>query len=650
MGNVRFYLVMFFVVMTNYSHAQHLIKGQADLSKHNFSSDGSYALSGQWEFYWNTLLTPQDFASDQKPEFLRPGGWNWQSDHPAIGYGTYRIRLILPERQRGLSIYFPVINAAAKVWINGILVLESGIVSTQHDSYQAKLSESIVSIPEQSREIELVIQVANHTYFSGGLGGTPQLDQTSTLFNRMSRLDGVQNFFAGSLIAMFIYQLILYFLFHRGKPYLWLALICLGVALRALIVHGGSFLLPNLFPLVEWEVWKKIEFGSVYAIVAIFPLYVYHLFIDYAPKKPLMFFIGLATGLCFSVLVTPQYIYGKLLEISHVGLLLAFIYAVYSIGRAWRDGNKDARIILAGVLASFPFIVAEILKNSLLYPLNISFMYLVEMGVLVFLLFQVYLLANHYAMAYRNLESLNQNLEKLIEERTTELVTANTVRERLLSVMSHDIKSPLNSLKGVLNIYNKGAINKDEFSQLTLQIENDLSKTSMLVENILHWTANQIKGVQLRPEKFDLFELIEDNLRLFDTLVIKKKISIIHNVPPKREVISDRNILNLVLRNLLSNAIKFSFDGSKITVDVKTGNDLLVMKVIDTGVGMDSETLQTLLSPKNTVSTAGTGNEKGTGLGLSLCRDYVQKAGGTLSVESMVGKGTTFTVTLPLGK
>jgi signal transduction histidine kinase len=172
----------------------------------------------------------------------------------------------------------------------------------------------------------------------------------------------------------------------------------------------------------------------------------------------------------------------------------------------------------------------------------------------------------------------------------------------------------------------------------------------MLVENILHWTANQIKGVQLRPEKFDLFELIEDNLRLFDTLVIKKKISIIHNVPPKREVISDRNILNLVLRNLLSNAIKFSFDGSKITVDVKTGNDLLVMKVIDTGVGMDSETLQTLLSPKNTVSTAGTGNEKGTGLGLSLCRDYVQKAGGTLSVESMVGKGTTFTVTLPLGK
>ena len=78
----------------------------------------------------------------------------------------------------------------------------------------------------------------------------------------MNRSNGIENFFAGSLIAMFVYQMILYFLYHRGKPYLWLALICLGVALRALIVHGGSFLLPNLFPFVSFEIWKKLEFGN----------------------------------------------------------------------------------------------------------------------------------------------------------------------------------------------------------------------------------------------------------------------------------------------------------------------------------------------------------------------------------------------------
>ncbi len=224
---------------------------------------------------------------------------------------------------------------------------------------------------------------------------------------------------------------------------------------------------------------------------------------------------------------------------------------------------------------------------------------------------------------------------------------ANTVKDRLLSVMSHDIKSPLNSLKGVLNIYNKGIISKDEFSHLTVQIENDLSKTTLLVENILQWTANQLKALQVKIEKFDLYNLVEDNLRLFDNLVIGKKISIHHNVKPKIEVASDRNILNLVLINLISNAVKFSFEGSKISIEVKAVNDTLEIQIKDYGVGMDSDTLESLLSPQNTVSTVGTGREGGTGLGLSLCREYISKAGGSLTVESRHGKGTTFTIVLP---
>ncbi|HEY3430245.1 MAG TPA: sensor histidine kinase, partial [Cyclobacteriaceae bacterium] len=450
--------------------------------------------------------------------------------------------------------------------------------------------------------------------------------------------------------AMFMYQMILYFLYHRGKPHLWLSLICLGVALRALIVHGGSFLLPNLFSDVSWEIWKKIEFGSVYAIVALFPLYVYQLFIEHAPKKPLYVLCGISAGLVLAVLVTPQYTYGPLLEIAHLGLLLGFIYAVYSIGRAWRKGNKDARVIFFGVIASFPFILAEILKNSQFLPFNIGFLYLVEMGVLVFLLFQVYLLANHYAKAYQNLETLNLTLEKTVQERTAELTTANTVKDRLLSVMSHDIKSPLNSLRGVINIYNKGAINKDEFSQLTLMIENDLGKTTMLVENILHWTASQLKGVQSKMEKFNLYELIESNIRLFDTFSVRKKVSIHHNVKPGTEVISEYDILNLVLRNLISNALKFSFERGKIDIRVTTTANSLEIDVRDEGKGMDGETIASLLSASLTVSTAGTDNEKGTGLGIALCRNYLMKAGGNLSVESTPGKGTTFTISVPLKK
>jgi two-component system sensor histidine kinase ChiS len=637
----------FLFLLSLNSFAQNTEHGFIDLSYKNFKKEVKIDLSGQWEFYWNKLLTPTDFENKQTFEWIHvPGAWQRQN-YSALGYATYRVHLKLPPLQNSLSLYFPVINSASKIWVNKILVVETGKVSSNVETHIPKLSATLLSIPDNTSDIEIIVQVSNFNYFSGGISGEPLLASTAVLFSQMNKANGVQNFFAGSLIALFIYQLILYFVYQRGKPYLWLSLVCLGVALRALIVHGGSFLLPDLFPFIGWEIWKKLEFGSVYAIVALFPLYVYHLFPESSSRKPIIFFVTLASVLCTVVIVTPQYIYGKLLEVSHLGLLLGFIYAVFSISKAWRGGNKDAKVILFGVLASFPFILTEILKNSLLYPLNIQFMYLVELGVLVFLLFQVYLLASHYAASYNNLELLNQDLERKVTERTEQLVTANTVKDRLLSVMSHDIKSPLNSLRGILQVYNKGAVSMEEFNHFTKLVENDLSKTTMLVENILFWTASQLKGVQVAKEKFNLNLLINETIQLFETIAANKKILIKHNITDPLIIDFDRNILNLVLRNLISNAVKFSHEGGIIQVDVKPSMESVLIRIKDQGIGMDDLTIQTLLDPKKTVSTAGTIQEKGTGLGLSLCRDYLQKSGGLLTVESKKGIGSTFNVVIP---
>jgi two-component system sensor histidine kinase ChiS len=640
--------ILFFWLFSQYASAQSIEKGYIDLSNHDFDKD-EYVLSGTWQFYWNKLLSPSDFNSEQNPEWIYvPGSWHRQGNYSVLGHATYRINVKVPETQSGLALYFPIINSSAKIWINGELVSETGVVSTDKQIYSPQLIGTLVQLPEKVSRLDIIVQVANYTYFSGGIAGYPRLDKSSALFEYTNRVNGILNFFAGSLIALFIYQLILYFLFHRGKPYLWLALICLGVALRALIVHGGSFLLPNLFPLVPWEYWKKIEFGSVYAITALFPLYVYHLFSEQAPKKPIWIFVGVAALLCGTVLVTPQYVYGRLLEVCHAMLLLAFIYAVYTINKAWRAGSADARVILSGVLASFPFILAEIAKNSRYFPVNIEFMYLVELGVLVFLLFQVYLLASHYAKSYKKLETVNIDLERMVGERTNELVTANTVKDRLLSVVSHDIKSPLNSLQGILSLYNNGSINKDEFGFFIKRLESDLSKTSMLVENILYWTASQLKGVHVNQEKFNVTSLMEENIQLFQTIASIKKIVIQQNIPSGLIIHSDRNILNLVLRNLLSNAIKFSFEGGEINTTVKQLNNSLVIEVKDHGVGIDSETIQSLMNPMTTLSTSGTTHEKGTGLGLALCRDYLQQIEGTLIIKSVKGKGSTFSIELPL--
>jgi len=644
----RFLSILFLGLISSSASAQGVKHGQIDLSSVDFNNSG-YDLSGEWEFYWHSLFSPSDLQSAQHPEWVYvPGSWHRQGNYAVLGYATYHIYVKVPPTQNGLALYFPIINSASKIWVNGELLKETGTVSSDRNIYSPQLANTLIPLPERVDHFDIVVQVVNYTYFSGGIAGYPRLAKASAIFEYTNRLDGIANFFAGSLMALFIYQLILYFLFHRGKSYLWLGLICLGVALRAMIVHGGSFLLPNLFPLVEWECWKKIEFGSVYAISALFPLYVYHLFSDHAPKKPIWIFVGVAAILCTTVLVTPQYVYGRLLEVCHVMLLLSFIYAIYSIGKAWKAGSSDARVIFFGVLASFPFIFVEIIKNSTYFPFNIQFMYMVEMGVLVFLLFQVYLLASHYAKSYRNLETMNQNLEKIIDDRTSQLVTANRVKDRLLSVVGHDIKSPLNSLQGILKLNNMGVIGKDEFDNFTKQLESDVSKTSMLVENILYWTASQLKGIQVNREKIAVAALMEENVQLFKTIANAKKVAIRYSIPPGLVIHSDRNILNLVIRNLFSNAIKFSFEGSEVMATVKQVNNSILLEVKDHGVGMDSETLQNLMHHKTTVSTAGTTHEKGTGLGLALCRDYLQQINGVLTVESLKGKGTTFGVELPL--
>jgi two-component system sensor histidine kinase ChiS len=626
--------------------AQGLIR---DLTQFDFDQSGLCPLSGRWQFYWNRILTPTDSVHiHNTAEWIEvPGGWNQNLNHPALGYGTYRMVVMLPAHSNSLVIYFPIINSSGKIWVNGKVVAESGNTSLDPQLYKSNLNGTIVELPLNETRVEIMVNVVNYTFFNGGFSGSPQIGKMSHLVSRLSQRQGVENFFAGSLIAMFIYQLILYVLFKGGKPYIWLALICLGVALRAMIVHGGSLLLPNLFPSMSWEFWKKIEFGSVYAITAFFPLYIFTLFKNHAPRWPIKFFVLAAIALVVAVLVTPQFTYGQLLPVSNILTLVAFVYAVYSVRKAWKSGDAEAKIIFFGVLASFPFIVTEISKNTILAPLKIEFLYLVDVGVLIFLLFQVYLLARHYAISFRKIEIMNQTLESVVTERTDQLSQANRVKDRLLSVVTHDIKAPMNSLRGILNIYNSGSIDAEEFKQFSKLIENDLNKTSLLVDNILFWTVNQLKGAQIHVEQFDLKLKVAETIELFNSISSSKRLNIKNEILKNHSIYFDQNVFTLVFRNLISNAIKFSHPGQEIIVQCEQAQEYILVKVIDFGVGMSQVAMDALQNFGATKSQSGTDNEQGHGLGLSLCREYLKMAGGGLGIASKLGKGSTLTMSIP---
>jgi signal transduction histidine kinase len=513
-----------------------------------------------------------------------------------------------------------------------------GVVGDR-EKYHSRLSGLLLSVPHTT-EVELVVQVANYDYLTGGLVSGVWMGRTSEIRHTINIKSGLDTIFAGSLLAMFVYLTMMFLLYRRGYSFLFLALICLAVALRTVVIESGSVLLPQMFPTTGWEIWKKIEFFSVYGVVALFPLYVSSVFPTVSYKKLDWVFIAVAAFLCTAVLFTPQHVYGQLLDVAHIGLLGGFVYAVVVISKGLINKIQDARILLTGVVAAFPFILLEILKNTTLFNVYIPFTYLVEFGVLTFLVFQVYVLGNHYAKAY-------QSLEKLVDERTLELSQANKIKDKLLSIVSHDIKSPFNSLRGIVILFNQGFLKGEELGPVMKKIETQMGMTNLLIENVLWWVRNQMTGVSISKEPLMLCDLVNEHLRLYQNTAEEKNLQLINEINPELCVTADKQVLSLALRNLLSNAIKYSFHKAVITVSADQTDGHVLLSISDTGTGMSKATLSRLLQHEEVLnSQVGTGNEMGTGLGLMVSREYLLKMGSELKIESVEGKGSTFKIFL----
>ena len=187
-----------------------------DFSAHDFAA-GKARLSGQWEFYWDQLLSPDDLKPGATPGDLLhvPSSWSYNGKYSNLGKGTYRVKIILPEGDKtDLSFYFPPVRCAAKVWVNGVLKDSIGMVGGR-EIYHSKLAGLLLSVPPQN-EVELVVQVANYDYLNGGIVSGVWLGRTSEIQRDINIKGGLDTIFAGSLFAMFVYLTMMFLLYRRG--------------------------------------------------------------------------------------------------------------------------------------------------------------------------------------------------------------------------------------------------------------------------------------------------------------------------------------------------------------------------------------------------------------------------------------------------
>jgi PAS domain S-box-containing protein len=247
-------------------------------------------------------------------------------------------------------------------------------------------------------------------------------------------------------------------------------------------------------------------------------------------------------------------------------------------------------------------------------------------------------------------EELNAQSE-ILKTANTELEQLNATKNKFFSIIAHDLKNPFQAIFGFseLLLRNFDDFDNPQKMELLGMIKSSSESAYNLLENLLQWARTQTDRIQYSPSDSDIEELIDQNIELGKAGAENKRISLISDIQCDVPVYIDKNMINLVIRNLLSNAIKFTNDEGVVTLSCsRHGKDQVLVSITDTGIGISQENISKLFKIDEYFSTTGTAGEGGTGLGLIICKEFIEKNNGKLTIESKLGEGTTFSFTLPI--
>ncbi len=408
-----------------------------------------------------------------------------------------------------------------------------------------------------------------------------------------------------------------------------------GVVVPLIFFYGN-----NKFPLGAFFI------ASLPALLNLFVLYLNFYF---------RYEAGMITYFILYPLVTSMvYMYGMNLGVE-LYFFLSGIMAVFFL-------PLISQMLFSVALSMVSYFVLVVINKGYNYQLHTSnfYLYLFNQGTAIIFIFyalflikrenglyQLGILATNKELEEKNSKIENQKAE--IEQKAIELSELNSLKNKLFSVISHDMKTPMYALRNLFRSMQQLDMSGREIKSIIPDVVTDLNYTTGLMENLLHWVKSQMQSASISPGELDMAEITDEAIHVHQLQATTKNVSISREMDKPFIVYADRDMVTLVIRNLISNAIKFTPEKGKIVILVKSEFPLCRISIIDNGIGMDAETLKKI--QENTYySTHGTAKESGTGLGLMLSRDFLSKNGGDLTIESEPGKGSVFSFTLPLAE
>lgn len=289
-------------------------------------------------------------------------------------------------------------------------------------------------------------------------------------------------------------------------------------------------------------------------------------------------------------------------------------------------------------------------KERLRYQHTVIIALVVFIAVLMAGLFTIYYLYAEKRKMAKELSEKNSAVtdqKNIIEEQSQHLARLNDLKTKLFAVISHDLRTPISSLRSIMGMFQHNDLTEEQAISLLKRMLPALDGADLTLSNLLNWSVKQMNGLNVNKTTFQVYPIIEEIQRVFEFALQQKSIQYTINVSNDAVVHSDEQHVKIIFRNLISNAIKFTPENGSITIGGKKQGSNIILAITDTGNGINEQNMAKLFVTTSHFTTRGTAGEKGTGLGLLLCKELLDLNNGSISVKSAPGAGTTFFVCLP---
>lgn len=278
--------------------------------------------------------------------------------------------------------------------------------------------------------------------------------------------------------------------------------------------------------------------------------------------------------------------------------------------------------------------------------ISITAFVIVLLSLLAFILWRERAVSRRVNRLLREKNEKIEEQKEILEQQAVQLLLSNRQKDKLFSIIAHDLRGPLNSLKGLMDFRKEKKLSDPEISRMMRELQDHVDSSSEMVGNLLYWASSQLNGMRVCPVLLPMDQLVQEVLLLYGPQAIEKKVLLSNHVPPSVIGYGDKDMIQAIIRNLVSNAIKFCHSGGMVVVAGCRRGGEIEISVSDTGTGMTEDALERIRR-KESFSSYGTASEKGTGLGILLCHEFTEANRGRFNAESEWGKGSRCYFTIP---